>query len=140
MRYFRHTIAGYTCTKHCGYHRSVMCADISLFHLLAALAATFPLWVFSLYEEFPWYYFISILAGELILLILAGFISSFLLTPFTLRGTTRCPNCHALVFLAGRHFDPAGSLRPHWTDFAILVAFIGLNVVVWIAVTGGYNG
>ena len=133
MRFFRHTIAEYTCTKHCGYHRSVVGSNMSLFHLTAAATATVPLWVFSLHEEFPWYYFVSILAGELILVFGAGFLTSFLLMPFLTAGTTFCKKCHAPMFLAGRHFDPAGSPRPHWSDVVICVIFVGLNVAVWVA-------
>jgi hypothetical protein len=137
MRLFRHTIAEYRCTKHCGYHRSVIEANMSLFHLLAALTATVPLWVFSLREQFPWYYLISIMAGELILVFAAGFLSSVLLRPFSLAGTSICKSCRAAMFLAGRHFDPSGSSRPHWSDIVISVAFVGLNVVVWIALLRG---
>src|SRR5665213_1882203 len=135
MRCFRHTIAEYTCLKHCGYHRSVVGANWSLFHLITAATATVPLWLFSLYVQFPWYYFISILAGELLLIYLAGFFAGFLLLPF--RGTFRCKQCGAPMSLAGRHFDPAGSLRPHWSDIVILVVFIGLNIAVWISLPKG---
>jgi phosphatidylglycerophosphate synthase len=135
MRYFRHTIAEYTCVKRCGYHRSVPGANWSLFHLICAVAATVPLWLFSLYEEFPWYYIVSILAGELLLIYCAGFLSSFVTMPFT--GTSRCKQCGAPMLLCGRHFDPAGSLKPHWSDIAIFVVFVGLNVVVWISLVSG---
>ena len=135
MRYFRHTIAEYTCLKHCGYHRSVVGANWSLFHLIAAAVATVPLWLFSLHEQFPWYYFVSILAGEFLLIYCAGFLSSFILIPF--RDTFRCKQCGAPMMLCGRHFDPAGSRRPHWSDMLILVLFVGLNVVVWVALARG---
>ena len=135
MRYFRHTIAEYTCVKRCGYRRSVIGANWSLFHLIAAATATVPLWLFSLYEQFPWYYFVSILAGELLLIYFAGFASSFLLLPF--RGTFRCKQCGAPMLLCGRHFDPAGSPRPHWSDIVICVLFIGLNVAVWVTLVRG---
>ena len=82
MRYFRHTIAEYACVKRCGYHRGVVGANWSLFHLIAAGVATVPLWLFSLYEHFPWYYVVSILAGECLLIYCAGFISSFIIGPF----------------------------------------------------------
>jgi hypothetical protein len=137
MSFFRHTIAEYTCTKHCGYHRSVIGANMSAFHLLAAAVAAIPLWVFSLHEEFPWYYFVSILAGELILVFMAGFLTSFLLMPLFTAGTTLCKNCRSPMFFAGQHFDPAGSDRPHWSDIVIVVFFIGLNVAVWIALARG---
>jgi hypothetical protein len=130
MRYFRHTIAEYSCLKHCGYHRSVIGANWSLFHLIAAAAATIPLWLFSLYEQFPWYYFVSILAGELLLVYCAGFFSSFVLIPF--RGSFRCKQCGAPMMLCGRHFDPTGSPKPHWSDIVILVVFIALNIAVWV--------
>ena len=135
MRYFRHTIAEYTCLKHCGYHRSVVGANWSLLHLIAAAVATVPLWLLSLHEQFPWYYFVSILAGEFLLIYCAGFLSSFILIPF--RDTFRCKQCGAPMMLCGRHFDPAGSRRPHWSDMLILVLFVGLNVVVWVALARG---
>lgn len=135
MRYFRHTIAEYTCVKRCGYHRSIVGANWSLFHLIAAAAATVPLWLFSLYEQFQWYYLVSILAGELLLIYCAGFLSSFVLMPF--QGTLRCKQCGAPMLLCGRHFDPAGSTRPHWSDIVILVIFIGLNIVVWLSLVKG---
>jgi hypothetical protein len=86
MRYFRHMIAEYACVKHCGYHRSVALANWSLFHLIAAATATVPLWLFSLYEQFPWYYIVSILAGECLLIYCAGFLSSFMIWPFRVCG------------------------------------------------------
>jgi hypothetical protein len=132
MSLFRHTIAEYACTKRCGYHRSVAGANVSPFHLMAATAAAVPLWVFSLHEEFPWYYFICILAGELILMFAAGFLSGILLMPFTLSGTSVCRQCGAPVLLAGRHFNPAGSPKAHWTDIVIFVVFLILNIAVWI--------
>ena len=137
MRFFSHTIAEYTCTKHCGYHRSVSGANLSLFHLIAAATATVPLWVLSLREDFPWYYFVSILAGELLLVFLVSIASSFLLMPFITAGTTLCKKCGAPMFFAGRHFDPLGSARPHWGDMVIFVVFVGLNIAVWVALARG---
>ena len=137
MRFFRHTIAEYTCTKHCGYHRSVIGANLSFFHVLAAATATVPLWLFSLREQFPWYYFVSILAGELLLVFLAGFLTSFLLMPINSAGTALCKKCGAPMFFAGRHFDPLGSPRPHWSDIVVFVVFVGLNIAVWIGLARG---
>ncbi|MFZ2642308.1 MAG: hypothetical protein WA117_15020 [Verrucomicrobiia bacterium] len=137
MRFFSHTIDEYTCTKHCGYHRSVPGANLSLFHVIAAATATIPLWVLSLREDFPWYYFISILAGELLLVLLAGIASSFLLTLFMTAGTSVCKKCSAPMFFAGRQFDPLGSSRPHWTDIVVFVVFVALNVAVWVALARG---
>jgi hypothetical protein len=139
MRFFRHTIAEYTCTRHCGYHRSVVGANLSLFHIFAAATATVSLWLVSLCEpwHFPWYYLFSILAGELLLVFLAGFLSGLLLMPFSTRGTTLCKKCGAPMFFAGRHFDPLGSPKPHWSDMVLFVVFVGLNIVVWFAIASG---
>ena len=97
--------------------------------------ATLPLWLLSLHEQFPWYYFVSILAGELLLVFLAGFLSSFFLIPFT--GTSACKKCGAPMSLTGQHFDPLGSQRPHWSDIVIFVVFIGLNIAVWVTMATG---
>ncbi len=152
MRYFRHTIAEHPCTQHCGYKRSDVDANMSPFHLIAAAAATVPIWLFSLHEGFEWYYLVSILAGELLLLFASGILSSILIPPIAaigfvigaiwglitkrpmaLRGKIgRCPNCGSTLFFAGRHFDPLGSKHPHWTDIVIFIAFIALNVTVWV--------
>jgi hypothetical protein len=103
--------------------------------MISAVIAALLLWVvFSAKTwRFPWYYFFSILAGELLLIFAAGFLSSFLLLPFTARGTTLCKECGASMFFAGRHFDPLGSPRPHWTDVVIFIVFIGVNVAFWFA-------
>ena len=137
MRVFRHTIAEYTCTKHCGYHRSVVGANMSFFHLGAALIAAVPLGLLLLHERLPPYCLVGILADELLLLFGAGFISSWLLMPFDVAGTVLCKHCQAPMFFAGRHFDPKGSPRPDWSDIVIFVAFIALNVVVWTVLLRG---
>lgn len=134
MRLFNQTIAEYICSKYCGYHRSVPGANMSRFHLMAAATATIPIWVLSLWQDFPWYYLPSILAGELLLVYAAGFTCGFVMMPFSRAGTSVCPKCHAPMFFAGRHFDPKGSARPHSSDIVILVIFIALNVCVWVAV------
>jgi len=137
MRFFRHTIAEYTCAKHCGYHRSEIWPDLSPFHVITAATATVPWWLLLLREQIPWYYFVSILAGELLLVFLAGFLSSFLLMPFSVARTASCKKCGAPMFLAGRHFDPLGSATAHWSDIGVFVVFVGLNIAVWIVVGRG---
>lgn len=138
MSLFRHTISGYGCSKHCGYSHSVVGANMSSFHILAATTAAVPLWLRSLRQGFPWYYFVSILAGELLLVFLAGFLSTFLLAPFTIASEARrCPKCGAPMFFAGRHFDPAGSDRPHYSDIVIFGVFVALNAAVWVALLKG---
>jgi hypothetical protein len=101
--------------------------------VIAAATATVPWWLASICDpwHFPWYYLFSILAGELLLVFLAGFLFSFLEMPFTITETTLCKKCRAPMFLVGRHFDPLGSRRPHWRDIAIFVLFVGLNITVW---------
>jgi hypothetical protein len=130
---FRHITAEYTCTK-CGHVRSVISPSLSPFFAIMAAVATIPLWIITLREpwSFPWYYVICIFAGELLLMFGAGFLASFLLM-FDSHGTTYCRDCHAPMFFAGRHFDPAGSRIPHWKDILLVIVFIMLNVAVWFA-------
>jgi hypothetical protein len=138
MRYFRHTIAEHPCLKRCGYCRSDVEVNMSPFHLIAAGVAAVPLWLFSIYEDFPWYYCVSILAGELLLVFVSGFLSMFLLAPFTIVTQARyCPKCGSPLGFAGRHFDPLGSQRPHWRDIAIFIVFIALNIAVWVSLVLG---
>lgn len=112
---------------------------MSPFHLIAAAAATVPLWLFAIHEDFQWYYFVSILAGELLLVFFSGFLSMFLLAPLTIvRKARSCPKCGAPLGFAGRHFDPLGSERPHWSDLVIFVLFIALNIAVWISLVRGF--
>jgi hypothetical protein len=134
MRYFRHTIAEHPCSKHWGYCRSAIEANMSPFHLIAAARASVPLGLFSIHQDFPWYYLVSIIPGELLLICFSGFISMFLSAPITiLRQVRSCPKCGATLAFAGRHFDPLGSQRPDWSDILILVVFIASNVIVWIS-------
>jgi hypothetical protein len=135
MRNFSHTIAEYACAKRCGYHRSVIGANWSLIDLIAVILATIPLWLFSIHEDYPWYCLISVFASECLLVYAAGFFMSIVTGPF--RGTLRCKQCGASMMLCGRHFDPKGSPRPHWTDIVILTIFIGVNIAVWISIATG---
>jgi hypothetical protein len=134
MRFFRYIITDYTCKQHCGYVRSLVNpALFSPFVLIVAAAATVPWWVVSLGDPWrcPWYYVFNILAGELLLWIFAGLLSSILLISYSAKGTKVCPKCGATMFFAGRHFDPAGSARPHWSDLVIVAVFLGVNIFVW---------
>ena len=134
MRFFRHTIAEYTCSEHCGYHRSVVAANMSRFHLLVAIFLAIPFGLFFLREPFnlPWYYSFCFLAGELLLLFFAGFLASILFLPILTYGTKVCKKCESPLFFAGRHFDPLGSPRPHWSDIAIFIFIVGFNAAIWI--------
>jgi hypothetical protein len=91
-----------------------------------------------MHKDFPWYDVVSVLAGELLLVFLSGFLSMFLLAPFTIiRQARSCPKCGAPLAFAGRRFDPLGSPRPHWSDIVIFVVFVALNIGVWISVERG---
>lgn len=109
--------------------------NLSPLHLAAAVVATVPLWVSSLLEEFPSYYFVGIHAGELLLIFVAGFVTSLLLLLFLSAGTTICQQCPAPIFFAGLPFDPSRSRQPHWSDLAILIALIALNIALWVALS-----
>jgi hypothetical protein len=100
--------------------------------MLAAMIATIPFLIFAIREHFPWYSYVGIFAGELLLVYVSGFISSVFLLPLIALRTSWCKDCGAPMLLAGRHFDPAGSVKPHWSDFVIFVLFVGLNIATWI--------
>src|SRR2546423_6230627 len=127
MRFCSHITSDYACTRHCGFHRSIVTPNLSLFHITAAAMATVPLWVLSLQATFPWYYVVSIFACEILLVFLAGLVSTFLLSLF-LPSTTICKKCGAPLFFAGRHFDPSGSPKAHWTDITIFAIFLLMNL------------
>lgn len=133
---FRHVTAEYTCTR-CGHVRSVVSPAFSPFFAILAAAATLPLWLVMQREPWglPWYYVVCIFAGELLLVFGAGFLTSFLMM-FDSVGTVLCRDCRAPMFFAGQHFDPLGSRIPHWKDIALFVVFTGLNVAVWLALSG----
>lgn len=138
MNYFSHTIAEYVCIKRCGFHVSLPSANWGLFHLMFAVVATVPLWVYSLWEGMEWYYFVSILAGELLLAYLAGFLAGAVSGPF--QRVSHCKQCGARMMFCGRHFNPAGSPKPHRSDIAISIVFTGLNIALWYGlVTGNFN-
>jgi hypothetical protein len=133
MRFFRHIIAEHPCSKQCGYCRSDIEPNMSPFHLIAAAIATVPLWLFSIHENYPWYYLVCILGGELLLVFVSGILSSIFMLPFTIPNQAKsCPKCGAPLFFAGRHYDPLGSERPHLSDIVIFVVFVALNIAVWI--------
>jgi len=99
------------------------------------VSATVPLWLLSLYEQFAWYYIFGIFAGECLLAYCAGFLSNFIILPFS--GTTKCKQCGATMMFCGRHFNPAGSPKPDRSDIVICAIFIGLNVVLWVFLATG---
>ena len=136
---FQQTIAEYVCSKRCGYHRSAAGANLAFFHLAAAVVAAVPLWIRLLAKpwSFPWYYLPSIIAGELLLLIFCGLASGIVVNPIASAGTTICKNCRAAMMFCGRHFDPKGSQKPHWSDIVIFLMFLASNVALWLALVRG---
>jgi hypothetical protein len=129
---FRYTTAEYRCTK-CSNASSEHGTSLSIPYVIAALFGTVPLFVmlFRAPWNFPWYYFFSIFAGELLLLFVAGF-------PFTLFNIATgggsiarpCPSCGASMTFRGRHIT--NSQKPRWTDVVLLVLFCALNVLLWV--------
>jgi hypothetical protein len=129
---FRYTTAEYRCTK-CSNGQSEHETNLSFPYVIAALLGTVPLSVvlFRAPWNFPWYYFFSIFAGELLLLFAAGFpLTLFKMTTGGGSIARRCPSCGTFMTLRGRHFTR--SQKPRWTDLVLLLLFIALNVVVWM--------
>ena len=131
MRLFSHTTAEYVCTK-CGERRSVVGANLGIFYVIVAAVAAVPLWIASLRDPWnlAWYFLPCFFAGELLLFFAAGLVASVLYV-VTSSGLEMCWHCRGLMRFAGRHFDPAGTNTPHWSDVVILLIFAGLNVIVW---------
>jgi hypothetical protein len=75
MNIFQYITAEYTCPK-CGGRRSVISPTLWRFYWIAAALAALPLWIASLCPPWsmPWYYGLSFVAGELLLVFLGGFL------------------------------------------------------------------
>jgi len=138
MPLFSHVIAEHCCTR-CKHRRPDTTPTLAGFDLIVSGVAAVPFWVVSLRApwNFPWYYVVSIYAGELLLIFIAGFLTSFVMIPLTAikhwKDRRGCRICGAPMRFVGRHFDPAGSRYPHWSDMVIFSVFVGLNFALWIA-------
>lgn len=91
----------------------------------------FPLWLFSMFSEwrFPWYYGVSILAGELLLFYFVGFISGFILMFRDIR-PSRCPECQAPLMANGSYFNDTE--KANSDDIVVTIVFVGTNIGLWI--------
>ena len=131
MKLFSHTFANYTCPQ-CHHGHQVVSANLNPFVLGSAVLAALAIHVrLSLSPDgMPWYYFISILAGELLLLWFSGNLAAAFTLPFQ-REPRACPGCggSAKRFFAGRYFKP--SAKAHWTDWVDMAAFFVANVILW---------
>jgi len=105
---------------------------MSKFFAVMAVVASLPFWLTFLRKPWslPWYYLFCFLAGELLLLFGAGLLSGLIFS-FRSTGTTRCRDCGAPMFSAGRYFNE-GTVKPLREDIEVLVCFIVLNAALWI--------
>jgi len=133
VRLYQHIKAEYTRTE-CKRGRTLIESCISRLHLIVATCFGIPVAIVARWSGyFSWWYgIVTVIAGELLALYAAGFISSIVLV-FDTRGTNRCRECGASMYFAGRHFDPGGDEDAHYSDFLILGVFAVLNVVFWVA-------
>jgi hypothetical protein len=137
MRLYRHIKAEYVCTK-CQRGRTLIEHPISPLDLIVAACAGLPVATALLLSNVSlswWYCIIAVIAGELLALFAAGFISEILLM-FDLWEPARCRECGGLMYFAGRHYDPAGDAGPHYSDFVLLSVFVLLNAAFWIFYRG----
>lgn len=126
---FSYVTAEYRCTQ-CAGARSEHASTFSIPYVVAAFIAAIPL-AFVLFRapwSFPWYYFFCIFAGELLALFVAGLPLSLFFTGGSM--ARRCPNCGAPMTLKGRHFTKLQ--KPRWTDAALLLLFLAMNVAAWV--------
>lgn len=122
--------ADYGCPRGCTFHArqgATFSGPYSCVVLLASVA-----WGLRLAFSSPgltWFRAAGVLAWGLLALFLAG---SFLGLFFIATGPRYCQLCGATMSLRGRHFTSA--LRPHWTDYALMAVFGGINLAAWIAI------
>ena len=139
MPLFSRVIAEHCCTR-CSHRCPDESPNLAGFDLIVAGLAAIPFWLVSLRApwNFPWYDLVSFLAAELLLIYLAGFLSSFVMIPHIAirhwKDRKGCRLCGAPMRFAGRHFDPAGSWYPHWKDMLIFAVFVALNIAAGILV------
>jgi hypothetical protein len=125
----------YSCTQ-CSATHSKHCSILSIPYLFAAILATIPVtfWLVRPPWSLPWYYGFCILAGEVLLLMIAG-------VPITLlsigsNGIARyCHSCGAVMTFKGRHFTKSSKPKP--IDITIFCLFLVLNVVLCFFLQSG---
>jgi hypothetical protein len=129
---FSHTYAVHSCLKCKAYsHTSTGSPNWSKFYLLLATGMAFPLWLFSMFSDwgFPWYYGVSILAGELLLFYIVSFISGFILMFRDIR-PSRCPECRSSLITNGSYFNDAE--KANLDDIVLSILYVGANIGIWI--------
>lgn len=128
---FSHTYAVHTCTKCKAYsHTSKGAPNWSRFYLLLAIGFAVPLWLFVTLShwELPWYYFVSVVALELLLFYVVGFVGGLILMVFGKR-PSRCPECHAPLLLNGSYFNDSEKMNSE--DIVLTVLFVAANAGLW---------
>jgi hypothetical protein len=87
--------------------------------------------LFSMFSDwgFPWYYGVSILAGELLLFYIVSFISGFILMFRDIR-PSRCPECRSSLITNGSYFNDAE--KANLDDIVLSILYVGANIGIWI--------
>jgi hypothetical protein len=124
---FRHTFAGYRCSKCFETYDQYGGTSVTKLHLIVAFvfAAAFAFRLLRPPWELSWYYFFGIYAGELLLFFVSGFPLSFFKTTFH-----RCKKCNAPLLFCGRYFKYEE--KPWTEDYIIFAIHAVLNVAIWL--------
>lgn len=134
---FNHSYAVHTCLncKDCS-HTSRGSPNWSLFYILLAAGMALPLWIFLLFPPWslPWYYVVSILAGEMLLFYVAGFLTGFVLMFRNIRPML-CPKCRKPLSPCGRYVKDDD--KPNMDDGVLSIIHVGLNIGLWTALLSG---
>jgi hypothetical protein len=47
-------------------------------------------------------------------------------------GLMRCRDCKGFMLLAGTHFSPDGTHKPHWSEIIMIAVHVGVNIAIWL--------
>jgi hypothetical protein len=135
---FSGMVSHYRCSG-CDFKGSQAHSTSLMFYTaLIGLAAAFIIPRAMRLADLHWHHFLGILLGEIILLLLAAFLSYKIAN--VIDGVPKeCPSCGGKIVEHGSGFYDF-SIVPHISDIFIGIIFIGLNVVAFYFVKDLFHG
>ena len=125
---FSGMVSHHKCSR-CHFSRSQAHSTSLMFYIvLIGLAAAFIIPRAMRLVDFHWQHFLGILLGEIILLLVAGFVSNKIAN--LIGGVPKvCPRCGGKIVKEVSGFYDF-SIVPHISDVLLAIIFIGLNASV----------
>ena len=135
---FSGMVSHYRCSG-CDYRGSQAHSTSLMFYIaLIGFAAAFIIPCAKRLIDLHWLHFLGILFGEIVLLLLAAFLSHKIAN--LIEGAPKeCPNCGGKIVENGSGFYDF-SIVPHISDIFIGIIFIGLNVGAFYLVKDLFQG